>query len=408
MISVEEARQRVLASFSPLGGEKVSLLDALGRVLAEDIYARRPLPPLDNSAMDGFAVRSEDTAQASGNNPIVLRVVGDIPAGMISRRPLNRGEAMRIMTGAPLPVGADAIIRKEDVEEREGDIVVRKPTPPGFDVRRKGEDVEGGSLVIPRGTVMRPAEIAMCAAVGRSFISVHQRPRVTIISTGSELAEIDGEVPPEKIINSNGYALAASVKACGAIPVILGIVPDERAALEQVFRAATRAEVIISSGGVSVGDYDLVKDIMQEVGNEMKFWRVAMRPGRPLAFGTINGVPLFGLPGNPVSSAVSFEQFVRPALLKMMGFKHLLRPTMRAILEEDIEKSRGLTYFIRGMMRKEGERNFVKTTGGQGSGIITSLVKANVIIVLPEEKEVVKKGEEVVVQPLMEEGLFMA
>lgn len=407
MISVEAARAQILEYFAPLGAEKVSLLDALGRVMAEDIYAGRDLPPLDNSAMDGYAVRSEDTLPASEGATIVLKVVADIPAGVLPKKALGKGEAMRIMTGAPLPEGADAVIRKEVVEVRGDEIIVRQVVPRGLDIRRKGEDVQAGRLVISKGAVIRPAEIAMCAAIGRSFVSVYQRPRVTILSTGSELAEIDGEVSPEKIVNSNGYALAASVKACGAVPILLGIVPDDRQALRQAFHQAKKGDVIISSGGVSVGDYDLVKDIMQEVGNEMKFWRVAMRPGRPLAFGFLDGVPLFGLPGNPVSSAVSFEQFVRPALLKMMGFKKILRPTARAILEEEIEKSVGLRYFMRGILREEGGKYLVRTTGEQGSGIITSLVKANVLIILPEEKERVKTGEEVTVQPLTDDQLFM-
>ncbi|MCX7981808.1 MAG: molybdopterin molybdotransferase MoeA [Syntrophales bacterium] len=403
MISVDEAREIILGSISPLRGEKVSLLEALGRVIAEDIYSKRDLPPVNNSAMDGFAVRAEDTWGAAVDKPVWLRVVAEVPAGVVIRRTLGKGEAVKIMTGAPLPEGADAVIRKEEVEERDEKILVRRPIPPGLDVRYAGEDVRAGSLVIAKGTTARPAEIAMCAAVGRSFVSVHQRPRVTIVSTGSELVEIDGEVSPEKIINSNSYALAASVKACGAIPVMLGIVPDERNVLRRIFLEAAKGDLIISSGGVSVGDYDLVKEVMQEAGSELKFWRVAMRPGRPLAFGFIGGVPIFGLPGNPVSSAVSFEQFVRPALRKMMGFKELLRPVVRAVVEEDIEKSVGFRYFIRGVMREEGGRYLVKTTGGQGSGIISSLVKANVLIVLPEEKELVKRGEEVEVQFLTDD-----
>lgn len=408
MISVDEARARILECFSPLGGEKVSLLDALGRVLAEDIYARRSLPPIDNSAMDGFAIRSEDTFGASKDSPVLLKVAGDIPAGILPRKELRQGEAMRIMTGAPLPAGADAVVRKEEVEERGEEIAIKAPVSPGADIRSAGEDVRAGSLVIPRGVLVRPAEIAMCAALGRSFLSVIRRPLVTIVSTGSELSEIDGEVSPEKIVNSNGYALAASVKACGAAAVLLGIVPDDRDALRQAFLEAARGDVIVSSGGVSVGDYDLVKDIMQEVGNEMKFWRVAMRPGRPLAFGFINGTPLFGLPGNPVSSAVSFEQFVRPAIRKMMGHQRLFRPTARAVLEENIEKSTELRYFIRGILREEGGKYFVKRTGEQGSGIIASLVAANVLIILPEGKDVVKKGEEVEVQALTDDFIFSA
>jgi molybdopterin molybdotransferase len=269
-----------------------------------------------------------------------------------------------------------------------------------LDIRLAGEDVKEGETVIFSGSVIRPAEVGMLAALGRSFVSVYQRPVVAILATGDELVDIDEPPSFWKIISSNSYATAAQVIESGAAVLQLGIVKDRRENLIEKFRAATRADLIISSGGVSVGDYDLVKDIMKEVGNAMQFWQVAMRPGKPLAFGSIQGVPVFGLPGNPVSSMISFEQFVRPTILKMMGHKNLYRKMIRATLEGDLEKREGMRYFMRGQVRSEAGRYHVRSTGEQGSGILKSMVRANGLIVLPEQTTLFRKGEEVSVQLL--------
>jgi len=378
----------------------VGILEALGRVLAEDIRAGRDIPPTDNSAMDGYAVRHEDTEGASQRDPVVLEIVEDIPAGVYPEKRIGKGQAARVMTGAPIPPGADAVIRVEDTRREGHGVAVLVRAEAGLDIRRAGEDVRAGELVIPTGTVIRPAEVGMLAALGRSFVAVRQRPLVAILATGDELMEIDENLEPWKIKNSNGYALAAQVRECGAVPMQLGIARDRREDLKDKFLAARRADVILSSGGVSVGEYDLVKDIMGEVGNDMLFWRVAMRPGRPLAFGTLGGKPLFGLPGNPVSSMVSFEQFVRPALLKMMGHRRLFRRTVRATLTESIAKKRGLRYFIRAVVEGGQGGYTVTTTGAQGSGILKSMVRANGLVVLPEEMERAQRGEEVTVQLL--------
>jgi molybdopterin molybdotransferase len=400
MITVDEALNKILSNIYPLGVEKVSSLDALGRVIAEDIYANRDIPPLDNSAMDGYAVRFEDVQKASPNNPIRLEVIEDLPAGFISKKKVEGGKAIRIMTGAPIPKGADAVIPVEVTKKEDGSVLMLKAAAMGENIRKSGEDVKKGDRVISRGDTIRPAEVGMLASVGRSFVSVYQRPLVAILCTGDELVDVDGELDEVKIISSNSYTLAAQVKDCGAIPIQLGIAKDRKEEIEERLRQGTRADVLISSAGVSVGDYDFIKDVMKNLGMEMIFWKVAMRPGQPLAFGTIVGKPVFGLPGNPVSSMISFEQFVRPSLLKMMGHRQLFRPVIEAILKEEIKKIVGRRYFIRGSVSFEKCEYFVTTTGEQGSGILRSMVKANGLIVIPEDQEIVRAGEKVKVQLL--------
>jgi molybdopterin molybdotransferase len=399
MISVEEALSRILKTIFPLAPEKVNILDALGRVIGEDIYANRNIPPKDNSAMDGYAIRWKDTLGASKKRPATLTVIEDIPAGVIPRKRVKPGMASRIMTGAPIPDGADAVMRMEDTE-KDGSKKVKifVEATKGQDIRNAGEDVKEGEKVICRGDVIRPAEIGMLATLGRSFISVYQKPVVAVLATGDELVEIDEKPTPWQIISSNSYSISAQILECGGVPLQIGIAKDTREDLVAKFKAAMRADIIISSGGVSVGDYDLVKDIMKEVGNNIQFWQVAMRPGKPLAFGSLEGIPVFGLPGNPVSSMVSFEQFVRPSILKMMGHKTLFRKTVRAMLMEDIKKKEGTRHFIRARVNYENGKYAVTTTGEQGSGILKSMVRANGLIVLPQNATSVRAGEEVTVQ----------
>jgi len=400
MISVEEALKTILEKIRPLDCENVPITSALGCVIGEDIVSGRTIPPLANSAMDGYAVVAGDTAFASKAKPVVLDVLEDVPAGKVATQPIRTGQAIRIMTGAPLPEGANAVVRVEDTEAQGGRVKILVAAAPGLDIREAGEDVKTGELVISKGTVLRAAEIGMLAALGRSYVSVHQRPVVAVVSTGDELAEVDETPGPGKIVNSNGYSLAALVLEAGGIPLQVGIARDNREDLLAKFRAASRADIVISSGGVSVGDYDLVKDIMAEIGSRIQFWRVAMRPGRPLAFGLLEGKPLFGLPGNPVSSMVSFEQFIRPSILKMRGYPGIYRRAVRAEMTEGYKKKQGLKYFLRARVELRDGKYVAALTGEQGSGILTSMVLANGLVVLPENTTSVKPGDEVAVQLL--------
>ncbi len=400
MISVDEALNRILTRIPVLGLEKVNIISSLGRVIGEDIVASRDIPPLDNSAMDGYAVRSGDIKRASRDNPISLTVIEDLPAGALPKGTVDAGQAIRIMTGAPIPEGADAVVMVEDTERAGNEVSVFQGVSPGENIRRAGEDVKKGDRVVPKGSVIRAAEVGMLASVGRASIYVHQRPVVAILCTGDELVDVDEEIADHKIVSSNSYTLSAQALECGALPLQLGIAKDKPDEIEAKLRQSLRADVILSSAGVSVGDYDLVKDVLGGIGFQLEFWGVAMRPGQPLVFGTIAGKPTFGLPGNPVSSMVSFEQFVRPTLLKMMGHKNLFRPIVEAVLKEEIRKKAGRRHFMRAKVSFEEGRYMVTTTGPQGSGILDSMVEANALLIVPEETTDIKAGEKVRVQIL--------
>ena len=405
MISVEEALKTILTGCRTLGLEKVDILKARGRVIGEDIYAPHHIPSAANSAKDGYAVRAGDTKAVRAGKPVELKVIETISAGSAPRKTVKDGQAARIMTGALIPGGADAVVRREDTIESGKTVLIKVAAPPGLEVRFPGEDVKKDERVIAAGSVLRPGHIGMLAALGKAFVSVYQKPRVAILSTGDELVDIEVDPPSGKIVNSNSYSLAAQVLACGGIPIMLGIGRDKKEELVEKFQAARRSDVILSSGGVSVGDYDFVKDVMGDIGNAMHFWQVAMRPGKPLAYGAIDGVPLFGLPGNPVSVMVSFEQFVRPYLLKMQGHTRIFRQTFTAESAQDIKKSAGIKHFIRAVVQKEKGRYIARVTGEQGSGILKSMVTANAFIVLNENVSCVKKGEKVVLQ-LLDETLI--
>jgi molybdopterin molybdotransferase len=398
---LEVALKTVLDAVPVLGMEKVGLLDALGRVLAEDIVAERDNPPWDNSAMDGFAVRHEDIKQAHAvTTPTMLTVIEDVPAGKFPVKSVGKGEAIRIMTGAPIPKGADTVLKVEDTENTTTSVKVFKEEQKGANIRLQGEDVRKGECIIPKGKAIRPAEAGMLAILAKSFIFVYQRPRVAILSTGDELADLDERFSEEKIVNSNSYGIAAQVREAGGLPILLGIAKDKPDDLKAKIRQGLNADFLVLSGGVSMGDYDFTKPVFQELGGEMNFWKLAIRPGQPVAFGKIGKTLAFGLPGNPVSSMITFEQLVRPAMLKMCGSTVLARPVVQAILQEKFSKRPERRHFLRGILWMEKGMLMVRTTGNQGSGILTSMVKANGLIDIPIEVEKLKPGDVVNVQVL--------
>jgi molybdopterin molybdotransferase len=369
----------------------VGLLDALGLTLAEDNVADRDVPPFRNSAMDGYAVRAADVATA----PAKLRVIGEIAAGGTPKGDVGAGEAMRIMTGAPMPDGSDTIVRVEDTDNRTDTVTITVPTKLGTSVRAAGEDLKRGETILRSGTTLRAAEIGVLATLGRSTVRVIARPRVAVLSTGDELVELGDDLRPGKIRDANRYALASAARAMGATPVPLGIVRDTADDLRRALRdAAERADVIVTSGGVSVGDHDHVKPVVDELGS-MDFWSIAIRPGRPLAFGEVDGKLIFGLPGNPVSSLLGFELFVRPALLKMAGRTLLQRPRVTARFEDTLDTPPGLRFFARGMY--DPVAGTVRTTGPQGSGILRSMALANCFIDVPDTVQHLDRGATVTV-----------
>ncbi len=398
---LHEAQKTVFEATKTLGLEKISLLDAFGRVLGEDIIAARDNPPWDNSAMDGFAVRWEDIKQEHAiTKPVALKVIEDVPAGTVATRTVGPGQAIRIMTGAPIPKGADTVVKVEETEPSENTVKIFKEVERGGNIRPQGEDVKKGDCIIAKGTQIRPAEAGMLAILAKSFVLVYQRPRVAILSTGDELADLDERFDEEKIINSNSYGTAAAVQEAGGIPILLGIAKDQPAALKEKISHGLNADILVLSGGVSMGDYDFTKAVFKDLGAEMNFWKLAIRPGQPLAFGKIQGKLAFGLPGNPVSSMVTFEQLVRPAMLKMGGHRSYGRPVVQAVFQEKFSKRTDRRHFLRGILSRENNVLTVRTTGDQGSGILTSMVKANGLIDVPEEVERLNPGDIVNVQVL--------
>ena len=400
MIQVQEALDQILSKIKFKGVEKVSLDKALGRVLAEDVVSRVNNPPLDNSAMDGYALIAEDIQSATPDSPVRLEVVEEIAAGYTAKGTLKRGQAMRIMTGAPIPPGANAVLMQEDTEKDGNSILCMDKADERENIRTAGEDVKAGETVLKKGITLSPAHIGMMAVVGRSQIAVSQRPTVAILSTGDEILELDETPEGPQIFNSNGHMLSAQIKSAGGIPVYLGIARDTEEDLMEKFAWALKADIVVSSGGVSVGDYDLVKSSLQKMGQEMLFWKVAMKPGKPLAFGHIGGTPVFGLPGNPVSSFVSFEQFVRPSLKKTLGCADLSHKTVQARLTRTISKKPGRLHFLSSIVSWADGEYTVTPAGEQGSGILKSAANANGLLIFPLEAAEIQQGQEVAVQLL--------
>ncbi len=409
MISVEEALEKVLGCVDILEAEETPLLESMGQVLAEDIISHIDIPPLDNAAMDGYALKAGDTLGASGQSPRILRVIDTVIAGSISQREVTPGTAIRIMTGAPVPGGADSVIRFEDTDEarRQGSgtnkIGILCEVKHGLNIRRAGEDIARGATVLKKGTVLRPAEVGVLASLGMSEVNAVRRPVVAVLATGNELVHIDQPLPPGKIYNSNTYSVASLVKRYGGVPKIIGIASDSEASLLDKLRQGLDADMLITSGGVSAGDYDMVKDVLASEG-EITFSTVRMKPGKPLAFGTLKGVdkngnprrvPHLGLPGNPVSSMVTFELFARPAMLKMMGKKNLAKPVVEAVLEEPVVNTDGRRLYTRAIVTRSDGQYHAHLTGPQGSGILTSMSLANGLVIVPEDTAGAKAGETV-------------
>jgi len=396
MISVRDAQTHILDRVTAIASpELLPLASVLGRVLAEDVRSEMDVPPTTNSAVDGYAVAATDIP-ATGTR--ALAVVGELAAGSVFSGILQRGEALRIMTGAPMPAGADTVYLQENVE-REGDRVVVGPLAGGVNVRHRGEDVQAGAVVLAAGSVLRPQEIGVAASLGLAQLLVRQKPRVAILSTGDEVTEPGTARKPGQIFDSNRFSLRGLVEAAGAEAVDDGIVPDHFDELHaRLLRAAEHADVVLTSGGVSVGDYDLVKSVLQQAGG-IHFWQVAMQPGRPLAAGSIGRAHFFGLPGNPVASMLTFHLFVRPALWKLAGRRELFGQPFHATAAEPLSKKVGRREFKRGVLSWATDHWEVRTTGPQGSGILTSMTAANCFIVIEEERGDVRTGETVWVEP---------
>jgi molybdopterin molybdotransferase len=424
MISVEEARERILALVPLLETEDVPILQALGQVTAQDVVASLDIPPLDNTAMDGYAVRAEDTASASESSPATLRVVGELAAGYVFDRAVGAGEAVRIMTGAPMPAGADAVVPFEETDEVEGDdgpedhagslrdtgrafgsfaksraaVAVLKPAEHSANIRPAGQDVRRGQLVIPRGTILQPPQVGVLASLGMTTVRVHRRPIVAVLSTGDEVIDPGARLGPGQIYDSNAYGISAMILAAGGLPRRLGIARDTVDSLTARIHNGLDADLLVTSAGVSRGDYDIVKDVLAKEG-EIDFWTVRMRPGKPLAFGSFPSggrrVPHLGLPGNPVSAMVSFELFGRPAIYKMLGRTDWQRSSIRAIADEAITNEDARRVYARVILSNRDGVWHASLTGPQGSGILTSMAAANALAVVPEDVGAVAPGESV-------------
>ncbi len=408
LLNVDVALENILADMTTLEAETVSLPDAHDRVLAEAIVSPIDLPPFDNSAMDGYAIRHDDSAAASPDEPGRLSVTMDIMAGSAPSGELKAGEAARIMTGAPLPAGASAVIPVEDTDDAwsKGDasaapaqVRIYRSLARGEHIRLAGENIRSGETIMRAGTVIGPAETGMIAAIGRPRVKVFRQPKVVILSSGDELVDIYDDLTPGKIRDTNGYTLAALVRGAGGIPIRLPIAKDQLDSIRALYRRALEInpDLLISTAGVSVGAADLVKVVMDELG-EIDFWRINMRPGKPLAYGTIQGVPFFGLPGNPVSTMVTFEALVRPALAKIAG-RSIDQRTLRATVAEDL-RSDGRRTYARVTLKREGGALIARSTGIQSSGALMSMVLADGLAIIPEDQEIARAGTQLDVLPL--------
>lgn len=391
MPSFEDARRIILDSVAPLGVERVELLESPGRVIAEDVVAPWNMPFCDNSAMDGYAVRAGDCAAI----PAVLKITGYIPAGGDITGPVKPGCAIRIMTGAPIPPGCDAVVPVEETDGGRESVTITAPVTLRQHIRFTGEDVPGGETIITAGTLIRPQEISMLASFAKVFVPVYRKARVAILSTGDELTELGEPLAQGKIVNSNALSLAAAVKEIGAIPMILGIARDNHESHREKMTEGLKADALITSAGVSAGDRDLVREVLTELGMKQVFWRVDIKPGGPTAFGLYENKPVFCLPGNPVSTMVTFEEFARPALLKMMGHKRVIKPFIKAVLQNNASKKPGKIHFLRVRLASSEGRYLAYSSGDQNTGILKTMLMADAMAVLPADRTTFAAGEEV-------------
>lgn len=392
MLSYDQARKVILENCFPAGVEQVSLLEAVGRVLAQDVAAPWDMPLWDNSAMDGYAVRSADC----GQTPCTLKVTGYIPAGAVADGiSVEPGCAVRIMTGAPTPAGCDAVVPVEETDDGQEAVTLCQPVKQGQHIRVRGEDVAAGVVFVRAGTIVRPPEVNILANFGKALVAVYRRPVVAILSTGDELVELGQTPGAGEIVNSNALSLAAAVMETGCIPRIIGIARDNVESHREKLGEGLKADVLITSAGVSAGDRDLVRDVLRELGAEQCFWKVAIKPGGPTAFATHGTTPVFSLPGNPVSTMITFEEFVRPALLKMLGQQRVLRPLFKAVLREPVKKMPGKVQIIRLRLENVDGRWFASSAGNQQTAILKTMVDAQALAVLPAESSSYAAGDEV-------------
>jgi len=395
MIQSSKARQIILDACPQLGTESSDLASALGRIVAKDVVAHEDIPAGDNSGMDGYAVRSDDTS--SPNGQVVLNLVGEVRAGAVYRDEVRAGESVKIMTGAPIPRGTDAVVEREQVEESDGRVTLKIPVLRGRHIRKRGEDIQAGKLVLEKGRRLRPYEMGVLASLGIEKISVHRRPEVALLTTGDELTPVGNDPAPGQVRDSNAVTLAAQIFECGGKVISLDPCGDDEVRLEEALRRGLSSDALISTGGVSVGDYDLVLRVLERIGVRIQFWGLNIKPGKPFAFGlhlqADRVVPVFALPGNPVSAAVTFLQFVRPGLMKMQGATPRETLSLYARLEGKIHKADGKRHFLRGIVGNESGQLVVRLTDTQSSGALTSLLQANCFIIVPEETREIKHGD---------------
>jgi molybdopterin molybdotransferase len=409
--SVREASERILAAVTPLPSVAVPLRDSFGLVLAEDVVSPIEHPPWDNSSMDGYAVRAADIARATKDSPVELPVLETVRAGQRPTRSIENGTAIRVMTGAPVPDGTDTVIRVEDTDGGETRVVIRDARDAGRNVRPRGEDLKPGAVAVAAGSVIGPAQLGVLASVGASTVKVHRRPRVAVLASGDELVDLDrfDEVRRgDRIVTSNSYTIGANVLAAGGEAVDLGIVHDDPASYAERMAGARGCDLLITSGGVSVGAFDFTKDVLKSLGAELHLWRVLMRPGAPLGFGTLHGMPWLGLPGNPVSAMVTFELFARPVIRRLRGERRVFRKTFQVILREDVSIAAPLTHFMRVIVDWEDGSAWARLTGPQGSGLLTSMSRANALLIVPPERQTIRAGETAHVLPIGDGALSAA